>query len=357
VISARVGKTGEVPGFAEDRSLVEIPEYDTQVQLYPHDTALPGIQIATSRDWIGEKLAAVTGQPPDSFSTELVSYKSWLRCVVMYSAGGRQFYGKVFQDDRGQELSRRLLTFERMLRSSGAPWVTPETVLYDPYARVLVQSELGGRSLSALLKGARRSPSQRDQLLYWVRRAAEGLTAIQELRVEGLETFDAGQTVSALRRDLRRIEVAAPEASSSLEGAVDDLERQAMSQHVEQLVPAHSAFRYSHIFVSESGMSLLDLDNLRLAGANADAGYFLAYLLHTASKRPRLAPLLDEVYDAFLQTWREQPHFDADWLRFHLRAVLLKWAVRRFYSLEPDWRRTMAWTRESVSGGLPGLEA
>lgn len=315
----------------------------TWVQVFPHDSTLPAITTAVSDDYVRRTIAPALGVEATAVTARAVSYKSWRRCVIEYSAGDRRVYGKLFRDDRGAQLAEVLEQFRVALAAAGNPWTIPETVHYEPETLMLVQDELtGANSLSELLVKSPEDAEARRQFLDAVRAAAAGLAALQTLSVENVEIFDAADALASIRADIAAIETVEPEIAHKLFRRMRPLEKIVNGNPAEPLALAHSAFRHSHVYRSDAGdLSLLDLDNLRLAGASADAGYFLAYLEYSHLRRRRLRGVLEEAREVFLNAWKQQPGFDVLWLYFYQQVVLMKWTIRSFYSLDENWRRTM----------------
>src|SRR4029079_19645561 len=87
----------------------------------------------------------------------------------------RRAYGKIFRDDRGDELYERLTAFESALEASELGWRIPRTLGYFPEAKLLLQGDLGAAtSLSDLARLAPEDASIRRRFLDAVEAVAVG---------------------------------------------------------------------------------------------------------------------------------------------------------------------------------------
>ena len=333
-----------------DGLLVE--ELDTWLQVFPHDRVLPAIERAISQDWIDETLRGLLElDARDEVTCRPLSYKSWRRCVIEYSirrdGAETRVYAKLFRDDRGAELFGRLRKLESALEQADGPWIVPRTLAYDSDVRLLLQAELpAADSLSGVAQAAVKSSDARAALFNAVEGAADGLTGWQALAIEGVPLVRVDDVLESLNDDLDSIALVARSGAVSLRACLSDLEQLTASRRPDRAALSHAAFRHSHIYPLGDQLGLLDLDNLCLRDANADPGYFLAYLSFSSLKRPRLRALLQECRQLFLDRWRKAAAYDTGWLAFHTNAVLLKWVIRAFFSLEPKWPELFRAARE-----------
>ncbi len=329
-------------GRSQDGEGAYLKDQRVWLQVFPHDSVLPAIATVASEAWIQERLVSPMNLGAAAVSVEPVGYKSWRRCVLEYSvtSGSRQkrFFGKLFRDDRGEDLSRVLKELNSSLKSNSIGWTIPETVFYDSETRMLVTAELeDATSLSEVIRRVPRGNLAERGLLTTIEQAARELARFQDIKIEGLEVHGPQQIVNSLLDDVADIESVEPSTGRILRDRVEVLTAMIAELASEPLALSHGAFRHSHIYQAPDGLAFLDLDNLRMSGVNADAGYFLAYLAFRALKRSRTRPILNQCRDVFQRVWHEQEGYDSQWLSFHSQAVLLKWAIRSFFSLESSW--------------------
>ena len=231
----------------------------------------------------------------------------------------------------------RLRDLRSQLRSLDAPWEIAAPIAYIQEARMLLLPVIGdGQELGRWIRDARVRHGGRTKLLAHMARAAEGLRLLQRTAADGLPTVSPREMVGRLRRATAELHRAAPELAErvgrrllALEDALDHLPP-------EPMVPTHGAFRHDQLLACGHKLGVLDLDTLRLSGASADAGNFLAYLDAMAIQRPRLRSLLRDCRNIFTEALSGHP----GWLSWYRAASLVKLAIRSSFSLAPGWPET-----------------
>jgi len=335
------------------RSYTYVADRRLLLQVFPLDYKVPGLLAASCQQRMTEAFAGLYGCPAEAVAVDIVpvSYKPWRRCVFRYdvAAGGRRtrYYGKVFQDDRGEDMVPQLKALQAVFRQRGVRWDLPAPVMYLPDAHMLVLEAVhGDQELKSLLEQALHDPEARTALRGHVTAAAEGLIAFQQATVNGLphkrtpeDLLDDLKEDSCFMVGLEEVSAGLPRSISRLIGA---LESESARLPPEPLGLVHGSFRHSHFLCRGDRLVLLDLDGLCLAGVSADAGNFLAYLDRTGLRRPRLRPVLAECEAAFREAWKGHPCLSPAWLDWHRAAAQLKWALRSFSSLYKNWLQTTA---------------
>src|SRR5439155_8219970 len=119
------------------------------------------------------------------------SYMAWHRCVLRYTIDveGRQtnYFAKLFSDDRGLAMLTQIEALKRRLDARGSPWVIPTPVTYSRVGRMLVLEALADASeLRVLFKHASEDSSLIPEIKRLCAAAGAGLSALQEVPVEGL---------------------------------------------------------------------------------------------------------------------------------------------------------------------------
>lgn len=317
-----------------------LPDRQLLLQRFPLDVKLPSLPLVTSDSWAAAFVPALGLGQEEMRITEIVAvaYKAWRRCVLRYTmesrGGRRRYFAKVFRDDRGEPMFATLSCLKAKLTSSGMPWEIPAPVAYIPEARMLVLEALeGGVAMSALLKDARGNPSAKTTLLAGVAAVAEGLVPFQRTVVEGLPCVTPAQSLRWLGRKAKGLCHVAPDIADSIEAQLLRLEEKARRLPPEPMVLAHGAFRHAQMLVCGDKVGVVDLDGLRLSGASADAGEFLANLDKIAVRRSRLRPVVGEMVEAFIAGLGGHPYLDRRWLAWHRSAGLVKCALRSLLSL------------------------
>lgn len=353
VASAELLSEG-VSGRSQNGEGTYLEDRRVWLRVFPHDSVLPAIATAASEAWIQERLVSPLNLGEAAVSVAPVGYKSWRRCVLEYSVTSnsqqKRFFAKLFRDDRGEDLFRILNDLNSSLKAKSIGWTIPKTVFYDRETRMLVTAELeNATSLSEVIRHLPQNNRADSGLQIAVEHAGSELARFQGIRIDGLEVNGPEQIVNSLIDDVADIESVEPVTGRILRDRVDVLGLLAASLAPEPLALSHGAFRHSHVYQTPGGLAFLDLDNLRMSGVNADAGYFLGYLAFRALKRSRTGPILNQCGDVFEAVWLRQEGYDPQWLSSHYQAVLLKWAIRSFFRLRSPGR---SWCPER-SGSAP----
>ncbi|PYV08755.1 MAG: hypothetical protein DMG07_24875 [Acidobacteria bacterium] len=341
-----------------------VPERRLLLQVFPLDTRLPGLALAASETRIREPFCRSLGLDCEHVRiTDLVpvNYKPWRRCVLRYGVEIRgrpvQYFGKVFRDDRGEPMAARLRAVRDQLLASGSSWDLAAPASYVPEARMLVLEGVEhSEELSAFLRQAVYDPQARETLEDEIARIAEGLRAFQSIAVEGLPCVGPQDVLSDHEAELDGLLHVAPALAESMRVRLRTLEVTASRLPAEEMVLGHGAFRYNQFLRSGEKLIILDLDALRLAGAGADAGEFLAYLDLAALRGSRLRPILPTCEEVFLSHLSERGRADPRWVAWYRAAAHVKWAQRTFFSLRPEWpdlTRGLLQAADQMLGGLP----
>ncbi len=310
-------------------------------QLFPLDAKLPGLPFATSGAWAAAAFArALDVRSTTIRITEItpVAYNPWNRCVFRYtveeSSSRRQYFAKLFRDDRGQTMAATLTAVSELLGASGGSWRIPAPLAFIPEARMLVlealEKAVGARSL---LKQAVEDPVARRRARDVFARTAETLLEFQQAVIQGLPAITPQALLRYYQRKIDRVSQIAPELTDTIGTQLARLETEASELPTEPMVLSHGAFRHTHLLLCGDKLGLVDLDNLRLSGVSADPGDFLAYLDRTALRRPALRPIIEELEAAFVAGLRRRRSIDMRWVAWHRSAAHVKWALRSFHSL------------------------
>ncbi len=318
-----------------------LPERRLFFQLFPLDSGLPGLPLAASGLWATAALAHALGLSPGTIriaDITPVAYNPWNRWVVRYTVveNGltRQYYAKMFRDDRGQTMSAVLRSVWERLTAGGASWRIPAPLAFIPEARMLVLEALeSATDARSLLRQAAGDPRARQKAREVFERTAGGMVQFQKATVEGLPVMTARALLLYYEKKINRVARVSPELADSIRAQLSCLEAEACRLPTEPMVLCHGAFRHTHVLLCGEKLGLVDLDNLRLSGASADAGDFLAYLDRVALRQPAQRPIIGELETVFVAALRRHRSIDRRWLAWHRSAAHVKWALRSFHSL------------------------
>ena len=258
---------------------------------------------------------------------------------VFRSGGERsECFGKVFGDGPAEPLVAGLAALHRHLLAEGGPWDIPAPLGSFPEAGMLVLEGLPeGVDLRASLDASLNDPGIRRSLGEQITRIAQGLVPFQRAVIPHLPQVAPRALLNGLARQVDVIEGVAPSLARSIRAVLATLEAETGRRPAEAMVPSHGAFRLSQFLAQGTRLRIVDLDNLCLAGASADAGEFLASLDRTGLTRPCLRPVADHCADLFAATLERQPGLSFAWLAWYRALGHLKWAIQAVRSLAPGW--------------------
>jgi hypothetical protein len=361
VVSAKLfsdgegAKTAASPGFqrlAEVAGSNGTPYYrylaDQQVllQVVPLDTKLPGLAAACSDAWAREAFARALGISRREIHVAeagLIRYKAWHRAVIRYvvECQGRRlcYFAKVFRDGRGRAMFSQLNALKAQLRAAGDFWEIPSPVMYAPPARMLVLEALeGGVELKALVDEAARDPLARPALRKLIARVPEELALFQKLTVDGLPIVTPTGLLRWIGKRVRGLHHVAPSLAQSAERRLSFLQAEADRLPPELMVTTHGAFRHTQILVCGDKLGVIDLDGIRLSGANFDAAEFLSCLDRISVRRARLRSLVQDMAEVFLTALERNAGFDPRWIAWYRAAANVKHALSSYVALSPRWK-------------------
>ena len=321
-----------------------LPSQRLLLQVFPLDARLPGLALAARPDWVAQALSRSTlgARVKQLDEATPVAYKAHKRCVIRYTATNgaerTRYFGKVFRDDRGAQMCDNLQALSARLARSGSPWATVAPSLYVPEARLLVSAGVeDGMELGTLFDDAASNAQARARLKRCIQRIADGLRSFGECSVTGLPVLSPETILGELQARISKVRAVEPVFGSALQTRVGELRDEARRLTPEAIGLTHRAFRHHHFIARGEELVLLDLDDLCLAGASANAGSFLAYLDRTAARRPRLREVSEECMRVFFEAVEEDGWVDPAWLDWHRAATRVQWAQRAFFALHPKW--------------------
>lgn len=300
-----------------------IPELNALLQVYPVDYDLRFLVRAVDPGWIAAKIGhalsdrsiAIRGWP------ELVRYKPERKALVRYdlSHGPHdRIYGKLYEDDRGVSLTARTAALIK------AGVATPPVVLSLPDRQFVACAEAEGTQLAAL----RGAPGYAG----WMEPLATALHRLQGVELPGLAVHRLADEAETIRATARLLGTVTPDLASRLDRIAQEIARR-LSGVDDKLQTGHGDFYDDQAIVSGDRLTLIDLDELRLAHPAIDTANMLAHLAAGGARGDGVAQAREEFRETVLS---RQPEREADLPAFEA-AALLKLAPGPFRRLEPDW--------------------
>jgi len=306
-----------------ERRVAFIPELNGLLQLYPIDYDLRFLTRASDPAWISGKIGpalsdssiAICGQP------DLIRYKPERKALFRYGLShgphGR-IYGKLYEDDRGE----RLAAHTAALIAAGV--ATPPVVISLPDRQFVAHAEVEGAQLAAL-----RGAADYDD---WMEPLATSLHRLQGVELPDLTAHRLADEVAAIVETSELLGTIAPRLASRFGRVAREIARR-LSAVDDVLQTAHGDFYDDQAIVSGDGLTLIDLDELRLAHPAIDAGNMLAHLTSGGARGDDVLMARDAFQEAVLSL---RPELEGDLPTFEA-AALVKLAPGPFRRLESDW--------------------
>jgi hypothetical protein len=343
-----------------------LPERRLLLQLFPFDSKLRALVHAVSKDSMRGAFApalGVSGRDLRVLDVDMLAYKPWGRATLRYTIGGlskpTSWVGKLFHDDRGQQMLGVLKTLPEKFHKAGVPWELAQAHFYLATERMLVMEAFESAvEVKTLLAHSAGDSEARRALFGLAVAAAEGLSAFQRISIPGLPESSPETLLKKLHRATDQPQVPGRgrfEGAELLSALVRRLENEAAQMTPEPLALGHGAFRHTHFLVRDGRPALIDLDDLCIRGVSADAGEFLAYVTWTRCRQPALRSVLDDFEETFLTGLRGHKKLSRRWLAWHRAAGELKWALHGLRSRHSQFREKTEAILGLAANTLSGL--
>ncbi|MDQ3653514.1 MAG: phosphotransferase [Chloroflexota bacterium] len=306
-----------------ERRVAFIAELNGLLQLYPVDYDLRFLTRAADPAWMSGKIGlaladrsiAVCGQP------ELIRYKPERKALFRYDLSHgphERIYGKLYEDGRGE----RLATHTAALIAAGV--ATPPVVISLPDRQFVAHAEAVGIPLAAL-----RGAAGYDD---WMEPLATSLHRLQGVELPDLTAHRLADEIAAIVETSELLGMIAPRLASRFGRVAREIARR-LSAVDDVLQTAHGDFYDDQAIVSGDGLTLIDLDELRLSHPAIDAGNMLAHLTSGGARGDDVLMARDAFQEAVLSL---RPELEGDLPTFEA-AALVKLAPGPFRRLESDW--------------------
>ena len=331
------------------------------VQVYPHDRRLPALPLLLGGPPPNlERLLLAELVPGDwqavAWQVEPGRYRAGLAAVLRYELEareaatgrreGRRFYLKVYREgDACRRTFDAQQTLWEMTPAGGDRFAVGKPIAYLPDLRALIQAEVPGTSLEALmLQGADTKEA--------IGRIARALAAFNQAAVVAPRLRLLDDQVEALQRVGKLLQWACPPLGQEVAAIVSEV-----SARLEAVPtgPMHRDLKADHFLLDGDRLGLLDLDSLVAADPVLDPATLLAQF----ASMPFRFPLSHEQMQATSQVFTDEyfAHAPRDWRRrlpVHYAGAALHVAVGFFRRQEPRWPETVATLVGQASACLAG---
>jgi Phosphotransferase enzyme family len=271
------------------------------------------------------------------YAVESIRYRPGRRHVLRYkplnAPGHEPLFAKVYADADGERAFRVAMEVAGWLGEHGGGASSVRPLAYVAEDGVVLYRRIVGESLCGHLQKKGRGVGGS------LAAVGAALSALHELpvsRVGTLKAHDFAAEVKKIGRSSGHIPALLPTMGTAIEGLLE----RAGELH-ERFPQEGSTFTHGdciseHVWVSEEGITLIDLDNCRLADPALDIGKFLADLRfwHAVYNRDGV----EEAQEQFLAGYgRGVPPERLVRARLYEAIELVKAAVRRVYMFERNW--------------------
>lgn len=267
-----------------------------------------------------------------------IRYRPGQRHVLRYDFEGRNrsretVFAKLYEDDRGErtfEVARRVGDW---LASKDADTAAVRPLAYLPDSRVVLYPALSGGSLAQRL-------ARPDGDAHQLRRAGALLRTLHCAPLtlaDRPDQYELAVEISAVDRASERIKVLLPEAESRIAALLGRARELHDRLPRERPAVAHGDFKLDHLWLTRSGLTLIDLDRCCVADPALDVGKMLADLhwWHLMANQTGLRQAQREFLDGYGAVGSSPRVRRA---RVYEAVLLVKIAARRVALFDRRWR-------------------
>ena len=308
------------------RHVAYLPEISGLAQIFPVDYDLrPLVRIADP----GSMRKVVSGSlPPDTgrvrrVHPRLVRYKPGRKALFLIELEhgiDDRLYVKLLEDDRGE----MVYAASAALRDAGI--ATPRALMYSRRFHVIAHERATGTQLASL----RGTP----HLEGWMEPVATALARLQAVEIPDLPVRTLADEAATIVHTVRWLSLVVPDLADRLMRVGKRIDI-AIANGVNDLCTVHGDFYDDQTLVSDSGVTIIDLDELHRAHPLTDVGNMLAHLRSGHARGDQTGSAHERFLRAALAM---SPYTVGDVAPFEA-AALLKLAPGPFRRLERDWPR------------------
>jgi len=314
--------------FARGSSLI--------LQTFPFDRRLPSLTALVDPGRLAPRLPHPERATPGVWKAEPVRYRAGLGCALRWHldggcpSNGLTWYVKAYRDNQGANTHQAL----RALRSAGSTngFIVPQPVAYLDDHRALVQEEVTGPSLAAVILG-REDPSP------VMDRVAGALARFHRTAVVPAASRGTTYLLAEIRRAAALVSWVRP---SLTDAALSVVARVSEGLDEAQPLTTHGDLKPEHILLSGEGVTFLDLDSFSGSDPVVDVGSMVARLAGMALRHPAMAAPIEASSRAFADAYFARvPAVRKRRFPLHVAGALLQEAAGCFRHQLPSWPELM----------------
>lgn len=289
-------------------------EHERESSAVPVDHALPQLRKLCDARGAGDAISRALGRPVSVTSVSVVRHRPGRRCTLRYRlSDGSRVVAKTYASRRAGRV------YESMRRLEKASAALPRALGWDKRERIVVLDALSGRpALPLVLAGQERIGVEAARLLHAIH--SSGAEVPRRHRLE--------DEIRPLRLRVAEISADAPELADAARRCLALTLAGAERPWRWRLRPVHRDFYEDQLLLSDSGLTVLDLDDAAMSEPAVDVANFTAHLclLRLRPGVRRAAPAC--VARAFLRRYRDlDPELDDELVTFLEGTTLLRLAA------------------------------
>lgn len=335
-------------------ALLLIPEWELVLLAFPNDPNIPGISFMSQP---AEVLAAMQARPgdfglaasPEKLTALLKKHVPRKRCCYGYTVSGKYLaedkviFGKAYQEKEGPiayAIHKGL--WDSAQRRAGGFFMS-EPYSFDRERMIVWKEMLSGRSLAKSADMASQFPALAKEI-------GRQLAALHQVEMDLPLTLSIDAQIAGLKKTAGTIRKGLPAYGDTGDQLVAQLLDEAAMLPPQPYSLVHASFKFSHIFLSDEKISIVDFDGVTMGDPGYDLGRFLARLYRMQVSGKINAEIAQQTATAFCEAYNAAARHPLsqrriDWYAAsHLVISELNRAVKR--TLRDDVDGLLALTRQ-----------
>lgn len=327
------------------RLVADLPAWGMHVQVSPLDVRFPQLVRVSDPQYVAGMVArahvasevAQDQVPASRYAVTSIRYRPGRRHVLRYDPLDAPecgtLFAKFYAAENGERAFHVATQVAEWLAQHGDGVTSLRPLAYLTDDAVVLYRQIFGAPLSRHL----RRPSQDVvRSLKSVGVALHALHHLPQEHVGPLKVQDFAAELKQIRRSSEHIPALLPPVGAVVKAMLERASELDAQLPREQPTFTHGDFISEHVWVTPSGLTIIDLDNRCLADPALDVGKFLADLQLLYANNGQQG--VEQAQEQFLAGYGSGlPPESLIRARLYEAIKLVKMAVRRVYVFERDW--------------------
>jgi aminoglycoside phosphotransferase (APT) family kinase protein len=315
------------------------------LEVFPRDSRLPVLLRALSQSHARDIVAGAVGVAPfelTSLEADVIRYRPGRRCVLRYRftsprETGQEVIAKAYHDgERRDEVWRKLAALSPQARS--AAMRVPKPFGGPGRASLLFMERMPGVNL-----GDKLEEKAAPEIAHAIRRAAAGLAAFHEMRLQGERPWSVDQAIADLRLRVRIAHSVAPELVRRIEPLLDESAARIRRACEPEECLIHGEYKPSQVLISDDSFAVVDLDRAGPGDPAIDLGQFMAAVRKEAVLEGQHHLCGADEYFLGEYVERTGRHGIPERARIYQAVALLRMVIRLFETAPHAWIPREEW--------------